>query len=838
MTWAVVLALVVTAAPAAACTAGRGATIGGIDEAMHWKGDGAHIYGNHVTLKHNAGLSLMSDECSDSWQPGGFKKLQLLGRTLSFTVDLSRVGCACNVAVYLIETPAKDATGKFHSGTCPWSPYYCDANQVCGSFCPEVDIMEANNHAFQSTPHKCDAPSEAGHYASCDRAGCAQNTKDQGANVYGPGAGFRIDTTQPFQVITTFHGSSQLGEGAGMAPASFTGMTTVLRQAGREVILDHSMCSGYYGDLVRPMADGMSLRVTYWGDTPQNMSWMDMPPCGYEKCSGSNAGVAVMNNLEVSLPAKIRFPISFEEGSLGSCPSGWSCLGGAKICDYPRTTVQCWYPGLKGVRGSKYLSLGDDNATGIITSPVFILPDGIDSMRFRRSGGAGHGSGLYLRRRIDSSLLCSSEAPVNTNAMFEVSCPGLARHAGEAAYIQIKDSARGSWAKVLVDDIHLVSKSGESLDAVQVSLHHAGESCLKQCGKAGYCSWCGSGNACCSGSPDDPSECAGARVELAGRHQCVEPASQVVMQRAGEDCWAHCARAGFCEWCGSGNACCHRGVAGAPPECRGVLHSSDDHFECVIPTFRDVSFPLSFERSAEWSCPDGWHCTGDAGVCRVGSISGLCLHPGVNGTDGAKYLVVGNDKGVGTATSPVFVLPDRIDNIVFRRSGGANRGSGFFLHSKTDGRLLCSAENGTNTNAFFEEQCKGLSGHGGEPVFIHLRDTQKSDWGKVMIDDIHLRDAFGMELPAEHLWVTRSPNLFERAADDFIYFVEHRHEGEVTEPVRPVHTVLRPLWIFSGFSLASFAVCLYFRTRREVSARRTQVYTSMDRELAENIASI
>merc|ERR1719464_725921 len=102
--------------------------------------------------------------------------------------------------------------------------------------------MEANNRAFQATPHKCDLPSELGHYSSCDRAGCSQDTRDLGANVYGPGPGFRIDTRFPFVVHTFFRGASVLDTDGRVQRASFTGMTTVLKQGDHEVILDHAEC--------------------------------------------------------------------------------------------------------------------------------------------------------------------------------------------------------------------------------------------------------------------------------------------------------------------------------------------------------------------------------------------------------------------------------------------------------------------------------------------------------------------------------------------------------------------------------------------------------------------
>ena len=32
-------------------------------------------------------------------------------------------------------------------------------------------MMEANTYAWHSTPHKCDSPTDKGHYNNCDRGG-------------------------------------------------------------------------------------------------------------------------------------------------------------------------------------------------------------------------------------------------------------------------------------------------------------------------------------------------------------------------------------------------------------------------------------------------------------------------------------------------------------------------------------------------------------------------------------------------------------------------------------------------------------------------------------------
>lgn len=275
--------------------------IHGLKKKQYLAGVGISPRGDKLTLKHNSGTSL-THACKNHYGPWDLTQLRLIQGYVSFDVDLSNVGCACNLAFYLVSAPARDVDGIPIAGNNTYAPgnYYCDANKVGGQWCPEVDIMEANNHAFQATPHKCDAPVGDRHYDHCDRAGCAQNTKYQ-AKSYGPGSSFKIDTRKPFNVRTEFH-----GEGS-----TLTGMTTILKQEGRTVVLDHSNCDAdYLAALSMPMAAGMSLRITYWGDKAKTMSWMDSPPCGKkQECKGDNAGLATISNVIVkSSPPSVMRP--------------------------------------------------------------------------------------------------------------------------------------------------------------------------------------------------------------------------------------------------------------------------------------------------------------------------------------------------------------------------------------------------------------------------------------------------------------------------------------------------------------------------------------------------
>ena len=193
---------------------------------------------------------------------GVFYSPNLLGGTIEYDVDLSQSGCSCNAALYLISMPAKDQSGTVIPGK--GGDYYCDANMVGGNWCPEFDIMEANTHAWHTTPHKCDDPNDKGHYSNCDRSGDC-NIKAWGSMSYGPGDKFMINTFKLFHIKTHWHSDGSFTQ-------TFTqGKNT--QSMGNSVgnCRDKSYMSKYKQNL----ADGMTIAVSSWGNKWDTMKWLD-----------------------------------------------------------------------------------------------------------------------------------------------------------------------------------------------------------------------------------------------------------------------------------------------------------------------------------------------------------------------------------------------------------------------------------------------------------------------------------------------------------------------------------------------------------------------------------
>ena len=208
-------------------------------------------------------------------------------------MDISTAGCGCNGAFYAVAMPGIAANGSYAPGGS--GDFYCDANDVGGSWCTEIDLIEANTAAMAATPHACASPDASGHVAKCDGGGCSLGTKNNGT-LFGPGAGFAIDTRRPFAVVTSFPIDAQ---------GHLAAVDTRVEQGQASFLLSHTPagCGTHWSDtLTAPLAAGMVPVFSLWGDTKSgsDMTWLDVPPCSAATGCGGAGSVALFSNFSIT----------------------------------------------------------------------------------------------------------------------------------------------------------------------------------------------------------------------------------------------------------------------------------------------------------------------------------------------------------------------------------------------------------------------------------------------------------------------------------------------------------------------------------------------------------
>jgi len=223
-----------------------------------WEPDNSiEMTDNGFTLNGNSRLYFANDSY-DSFSPDMYWQVPLLDKYFSFTVDLSNVGCHCNAAAYFINMPSSADTGDF----------YCDANYVGGSGCPEYDVMEANKHNLASTIHTCKKMIVQDKWYDCDRWGCMMTAYNMDMEMMCPDEKCTINTNKPFR-ISSFQNSS----------VAFTQM----EQEGRSTRFD--LChQPVLSTIAQSSFSGMVFSTSLWSypDGGHGMDWLD----GMTGCQG------------------------------------------------------------------------------------------------------------------------------------------------------------------------------------------------------------------------------------------------------------------------------------------------------------------------------------------------------------------------------------------------------------------------------------------------------------------------------------------------------------------------------------------------------------------------
>jgi len=246
-------------------------------------GTGAGSWGTVTPAASQVSIGLgprfyLANSCASAFGPSVFSAVSLLGGCITFTVDISQIGCGLNAAFYLVSMPG--------AGSGTNGDYYCDANAVGGNpSCSEMDLFEANRHAIQITPHRCNSAQ------GCDGNGCAKNTQSI-TNGFGPSSSFTINSLNPFTVKISFTSSS----------GTLTAITSVISQTTsgttKTITLTHdsNACgASYLADMGTALAAGMVPVWSYWSGS---VAWLDYPACPSE--TNEVKGNFIFSNLIVS----------------------------------------------------------------------------------------------------------------------------------------------------------------------------------------------------------------------------------------------------------------------------------------------------------------------------------------------------------------------------------------------------------------------------------------------------------------------------------------------------------------------------------------------------------
>ncbi|KAF2747866.1 glycoside hydrolase family 7 protein [Sporormia fimetaria CBS 119925] len=240
-----------------------------------------------------------------------YEMLKLTGNEFSFDVDVSRLPCGMNGALYLSEMKQDGGKSKLNKGGAAYGTGYCDAQcfttpwvegvgniEGKGICCNELDIWEANARATHLAPHTCNKPGlylcegeECTSTGVCDKPGCGMNPwRHDVFDYYGPTKEFTIDTSKPFTVVTSFPADSngKLVE----IQRKYIQNGRVFENAAKATAdpIDDAYCVGQNAqDFLRlggmtgmgeAMTRGMVLAMSIWWDEGGFMQWLDSGEAG------------------------------------------------------------------------------------------------------------------------------------------------------------------------------------------------------------------------------------------------------------------------------------------------------------------------------------------------------------------------------------------------------------------------------------------------------------------------------------------------------------------------------------------------------------------------------
>ena len=286
--------------------------------------------GYNLICPENGRAYIVNKPTFDIKEPDFFAP-NLLNSSIEWDVDLKDHDCGCMNAFFTVSMPGRKETGDLDLQD---GYFYCDANvgKLGGEFCPELDLMKANKHGWETAVHTCDEPDENGHYDDCDGDDdmyLRMNSKTWLKGKLGPDSE-TIDTNKPFHIrIDLEEKDGQL-----------SGIKTIFSQEGRFATM-HDLNADYLNNMSAALKNGQVFVLSNWsGDGKEEL---DEDQCsGKQTCS---AYQTMISNIRVTRPVIPPFnPDDYEWGG-GHCAHKTDDLCGRMNCPSAEHCKWSWIKG-------------------------------------------------------------------------------------------------------------------------------------------------------------------------------------------------------------------------------------------------------------------------------------------------------------------------------------------------------------------------------------------------------------------------------------------------------------------------------------------------------------
>ncbi|KAM0433391.1 hypothetical protein ACHAPT_004269 [Fusarium lateritium] len=263
-----------------------------------------------------------------------YDMIYLTGSELTFDVEMSKLPCGMNSALYLSEmlrdggkslSPHNKAGAYYGTGYCDAqcfvTPFINGVGNIAGrgSCCNELDIWEANSRATHIAPHPCNKPglyectgAECGSEGVCDKSGCGWNpNRHRNNDYYGRGGSFKVDSTRKFTVVTQFLADKkgalkELHRHYVQDNKIIESAVVTLPNVPKVNFMNDEYCKatnagaftrlGGMKGMGESMTRGMVLVMSLWWDEGGFMNWLDQGEAG--PCNATEGSPATILKVE------------------------------------------------------------------------------------------------------------------------------------------------------------------------------------------------------------------------------------------------------------------------------------------------------------------------------------------------------------------------------------------------------------------------------------------------------------------------------------------------------------------------------------------------------------